>query len=116
MYIINVRPPINITPRIFAVEFERPSGRLAFSFVLLAMCPRHALDQVTLLFPELRRSLFQGNVCEVSYVAIDWQVRMAFVIRQGRTRPPMLLMDAYGRDKQATGAAGSRPGREDHQE
>jgi hypothetical protein len=101
MYTISVEPLSVITPRMFAVEFERPSGSLAFTVVVLAMCPRHALEQVFNIFPEYRRDCRQGNVHEVAHVEIDWQAGRAFVIK--RRKRPMLLMDVDIRRKPTTG-------------
>jgi hypothetical protein len=109
MYIINVEPLSEIKPRMFAVEFERPSGRLVFTVVVLAVCPKHAIEQVFMMFPEFRRECFQGQVHEVAFVDIDWEVGRAFVIKR-ETRPPMLLMDVYIRQKPpAGGLKGGRP-------
>jgi hypothetical protein len=101
MYTINVEPLSDITPRMFAVEFERPSGSLAFTVVVLAMCPKHAMEQVFKMFPEYRRDCRQGHVHEVAHVEIDWQAGRAFVIK--RRKRPMLLLDVYIRQKRSAG-------------
>lgn len=101
MYTVSVGPLSGITPRMFAVEFERPSGSLAFTVVVLAMCPRHALEQVFEMFPEYRRDFRQGHVHEVAHVEIDWQAGRAFVIK--RRKRPMLLLDVEIRRKPTAG-------------
>ena len=90
-----MKPSSDITPRMFAVEFERPAGRLAFTVVLLALCPRHALDQVLFMFPGFRRAFSLSRVDELAQVTIDWEIGLAFVIKRSKVRPPMLLMNMY---------------------
>ena len=101
MYTISVEPLSVITPRMFAVEFERPSGSLSFTVVVLAMCPRHAIEQVFEMFSEFRRDFRQGHVHEVAHVEIDWQDGRAFVIK--RRKRPMLLTDVDIPRKPTTG-------------
>lgn len=93
--------PSEITPRMFAVDFERPSGRLVFTVVLLALCPNHAIEQALWMFPGFHSTCPKGHVQEVAFVDIDWELRLAFVARRKR-RPPMLLMDVYCREKWAS--------------
>ena len=84
----------------FAVDFERPSGSLTFTVVVLAACPQLALQEAFKMFPEYRRESRQGHVHEVAHVEIDWQVRWAFVIK--RRKRPMLLLDVDIRRKPTT--------------
>ena len=100
-YPINVEPLSGIKPPMFAVDFERPSGGLAFTVVVLAMCPKHAMEQVFEMFPEYRRESRQGHVHEVAHVEIDWQAGRAFVMK--RRKQPMLLLDVEIRRKRSTG-------------
>ena len=93
MYIMNMEPFPDIKPRMFAVDYQLPSGSLEFTIVVLAVCPRHALEQVFVMFPELRGSCRQGNVYEVAYVQVDWHIGRTFVIKRARMRRPMLLLD-----------------------
>ena len=108
MYITDVRPRSDITPRMYAVDYELPSGSLAFTTIVLALCPRHALEQVSEMFPELRKMYSRGRVYDVAYVQVDWEVGQTFVIKRSRTRQPMLLLDI---DIQKGPRAGSRNGR-----
>ena len=101
MYTISVEPLSDITPRMFAVEFERPSGSLEFTVVVLAACPQVALQEAFKMFPEYRRDCRQGHVHEVAHVEIDWQAGRAFVIK--RRKRPMLLLDVDIRRKPTTG-------------
>ena len=94
--------PSDITPRMFAVEFNRPSGHLSFTIVLLALSPNHALAQALWMFPGFRRTGCEYRVEEVAFVDIDWDLRLAFVAKRN-SRPPMLLMDVYGQKKWAGG-------------
>lgn len=88
----------------FAVEFDHPSGRLAFTIVLLALSSNHALAQALWMFPGLCRMYHKNRVQEVAFVDIDSNLRLAFVAKR-KSRPPMLLMDVYGQKKQAGGRA-----------
>jgi hypothetical protein len=39
MYIINVEPPSDITPRMYSVDFESPHGELGTTAIVLADAP-----------------------------------------------------------------------------
>ena len=86
----------------FSVEFNRPSGHLSFTVVLLALSSNHAPEQAFWMFPGFRRTFPKGHVQEVAFVDIDWDIGMAFVAKR-KLRPPMLLMDVYGQKKWAGG-------------
>ena len=86
----------------FAIEFGHPSAHLAFTVVLLALTPKHALAQALWMFPGFRRSFPTCRVQEVAFVDIDWEIGLAFVAKR-KGRPPMLLMDIYGRKKSEGG-------------
>ena len=60
----------------FAVEFERPSGRLAFTIVLLALSSKHALAQTLWMFPRFRRAFPKFRVQEV--IAAAWMHTVGF--------------------------------------
>jgi hypothetical protein len=107
-----VKPPSEIKLRMYAIEFERPTGRLGFTVVLLARCPRHALEQALWMFPGLRRACPKCHVHDAAFVDIDWEIGLAFVAKRKR-RPPMLLMDVYGPKKRTIGAAGGRSNKEE---
>ena len=94
--------PSEITPRMFAIEFNRPSGHLSFTVVVLAVSTNHALAQALWIFPVFRRTFPKGHVQEVAFVDIAWDIGMAFVAKR-KLRPPMLLMDVYGQKKWAGG-------------
>ena len=89
----------------FAVEFERPPGSLAFTIVLLAMCPSHAMEQAFAMFPDFRGRCFHGQAHEAAFVSIDWQVGWTFVIKR-RSRPAMLLLDICIRPRAKEGGRG----------
>ena len=97
-----MKQPSEITPRMFAVEFERPSGRLAFTIVLLALSSNHALAQALWMFPGFRRTCPECHVQEAAFVDINWNLRLAFVAKR-KSRPAMLLMDVYGRGSRSEG-------------
>ena len=97
-----MKPPSETTPHMFAVEFESPMDRPSFTVVLIAMCPRNALEQAFWLFPGFRRTCPKCRVQEVAFVDIDWDIGMAFVAKR-KLRPPMLLMDVYGRGSRSEG-------------
>jgi hypothetical protein len=102
-----MKPPSETTPHMFAVEFNDPMDRPSFTVVLLALCPRHALEQAFWMFPGLDRAHPECHVREVDFIDIDWEIGLTFVAKR-KHRPPMLLMDLYGLERQAAGAAGSR--------
>ena len=97
-----MEPPSEITPRMFAIEFGHPSGHLALTVVLLALSSNHAVAQALWMFPGFRRTFPTCSVQEVAFVDIDWEIGLAFVAKR-KSRPPMLLMDVYGREKWAGG-------------
>jgi hypothetical protein len=99
-----MKPPSDSTPHLFAVEFESPTDRPSFTVVLIALCPRHALEQAFWMFPGLDRAHPECHVREVAFIDIDWEIGLAFVAKR-KHRPPMLLMDLYGLKRQAAGAA-----------
>ena len=90
-----MQPPSKFTPRLFAVDFESPTGSLVFTVVLLALCPNHALTQSLWMFPGLRRTYPRWRVQEVAFVDIDWILRLAFVAKR-KIRPAMLSMEMCG--------------------
>jgi len=92
-----------ITPRMFAVEFNRPSGHLSFTVVLLALSSNHALAQALWMFPGFRRTCFECHVQDVAFVDINWEIGMAFVAKR-MSRPAMLLTTADRRRQSAIGA------------
>jgi hypothetical protein len=102
-----MKPSSETTPRMFAIAFESPTDRPSFTVVLIAMCPRHALEQAFWMFPGLDKAHPECKVREVAFIDIDWETGLAFVAKR-KHRPPMLLMDLYSLERQAAGAAGSR--------
>lgn len=86
----------------FAVEFERPAGRPAFTVIVLALCPDHALEQALWMFPGLRRACPICHVQEAAFADIDWELGLAFVAKR-KSRPPMLLTDLYSWEKRVGG-------------
>jgi hypothetical protein len=105
-----VEPPSETTPRMFAVEFNSPTDRPSFTVVLIAMCPRQALEQAFWMFPGLLEAHPECHVREVAFIDIDWKIGLALVAKR-KHRPPMLLMDLYSLERQAAGAAGSHSGK-----
>ena len=80
-------PPANpdISPHMFAVDFERLPRDLGFTVIVLATSPLPALEKVFKLFPEYRPNR-RGHVHEIEYAEIDWETGRAFVI-QVKNRP-----------------------------
>ena len=93
-----MKPPSETTPHMFAIEFESPMDRPSFTVVLIAMCPRQALEQAFWMFPGLLKAHPECIVREVAFIDIDWESGLAFVAKR-KHRPPMLLMEMCGRRK-----------------
>ena len=91
-----MKPPSETTPHMFAIEFESPMDRPSFTVVLVALCPRHALEQAFWTFPGLDRAHPECIVREVAFIDIDWEIGMAFVVKR-KSCPPMLLIEMCGR-------------------
>jgi hypothetical protein len=110
-----VNCPSDINPRMFAVEFNHPPGRVSFTIVLLALSSKHALAQAFWIFPGFRRTFPKGHVQEAAFVDIDWEVNRAFVAKR-KSRPPMLPMEMCGRKNRTKGASRGRSNKEEIQE
>jgi hypothetical protein len=93
-----MKPPSETTPRMFAIEFESPTDRPSFTVVLIALCPRQALEQAFWMFPGLDRAHPECHVREAASIDFDWEIGMVFVAKQNG-RPTMLLTEMCGRRK-----------------
>jgi len=108
---MDVEPLYGIKPRMFAVEFERPAGNLAFSVIVPATDHLPTLEKVHTMFPEFRRTSRQGRVHEVAHVEIDWDIGRTFVIKRRRWPPKLMLNTGDARKGSMAGKLeGGQPG------
>jgi len=84
MYTTSVDAASRSNPRMFAVDFERPRGRLAFTLIVPARVARPAMEEVLRIFPEFHRAFRRAQVHEAAFVDINWEIGRASVARRSR--------------------------------